>query len=323
MDFLQKDRSESSAYIQLLILTGYALAGIIVCSILSIIILLMFSDHQGMASLINLSIDDPKSINSLKIVQILSSIGLFLLPPIFLAVTERRKISQFYDWKRPTWAMLVLIFLLMMVSLPITELSGLINQKMTFPEAFKPLEAWMRAKEDEAAKMVAVLLRMDGINDFLVNLFMIAFLPAIAEELMFRGGIQRAFSRMFGNPHAAIWITAFIFSAIHVQFFGFIPRLLLGALFGYIYVWTKSLWYPMFAHFLNNAYAVCMALYFQIHNLPLENVDEQPAFNWMGYVLGLVLTILLLIYLRKQYTKDGKQLDQSIYHHESDHGGDH
>lgn len=323
MDFLQKDRSESSAYIQLLILTGYALAGIIVCSILSIIILLMFSDHQGMASLINLSIDDPKSINSLKIVQILSSIGLFLLPPIFLAVTERRKISEFYDWKRPTWAMLGLIFLLMMVSLPITELSGLINQKMTLPEALRPLEEWMRAKEDEATKMVAVLLRMDGINDFLVNLFMIAFLPAIAEELMFRGGIQRAFTRMFGNPHVAIWTTAFIFSAIHVQFFGFIPRLLLGALFGYIYVWTKSLWYPMFAHFLNNAYAVCMALYFQIHNLPLEHVDEQPAFNWMGYVLGLVLTILLLIYLRKQYTKDGKQLDQSIYHHESNHGGDH
>ena len=323
MDFLQKHRSESSAYVQLLILTGYALAGLIVCSILSLILLLVFSDHQTMASLTNLSIDDPKSINSLKIVQILSSIGLFLLPPIFLALTESRKISQFYHWKKPTLAMLGVVFLLMMVSLPITELSGLINQKMTLPEALKPLEEWMRAKEEEASKMVVALLKMNNAGDFLLNLFMIALLPAVAEELMFRGGVQRAFGRMFGNAHAAIWITAFIFSAIHVQFFGFIPRLLLGALFGYIYVWTKSLWYPMFAHFLNNAYAVCMALYFQIHNLPLENVDEEPAFNWMGYVLGLVLTVLVLIYLRKQYTKNGKQLDQSLYHHEPDHGGDH
>ncbi|MGN7203531.1 lysostaphin resistance A-like protein [Pedobacter sp. SAFR-022] len=323
MDFLQKHRSESSAYVQLLILTGYALAGLIICSILSLIVLLVFSDHQTIAVLTNLSIEDPNSINSLKIVQILSSIGLFLLPPIFLAVTEGSKISQFYNWQKPTLAMLGIIFLLMMVSLPITELSGLINQKMTLPEALKPLENWMRDKEEEASKMVVALLKMDTAGDFLLNLFMIAFLPAVAEELMFRGGVQRAFSRMFGNPHVAIWITAFIFSAIHVQFFGFIPRLLLGALFGYLYVWTKSLWYPMFAHFLNNAYAVCMALYFQIHNLPLENVDEQPAFNWMGYVLGLVLTVLLLIYLRKRYIENGKQLDQSIHHHEPHYSGDH
>ena len=323
MDFLQKHRSESSAYVQLLILTGYALAGLIICSVLSLIVLLVFSDQQSLTSLTNLSIDDPKSINSLKIVQILSSIGLFLLPPIFLALTERRKISQFYNWKKPTLAMLGIIFLLMMVSLPITELSGLINQKMTLPEALKPLENWMRDKEEEASKMVMALLKVNTAGDFLLNLFMIAILPAIAEELMFRGGVQRAFSRTFGNPHVAIWITAFIFSAIHVQFFGFIPRLLLGALFGYIYVWTKSLWYPMFAHFLNNAYAVCVALYFQMHNLPLENVDEQPAFNWMGYVLGLVLTVLMLIYLRKQYIEHGKQLDKSIHHDEPNHGGDH
>ncbi len=322
MDFLQKHRSESSAYVQLLILTGYALAGLIICSVLSLIVLLMISDHNAMEALTNMSLDDPEQLNAIKIVQILSSIGLFLLPPIFLALTEGRKISQFYDWKKPVLPMLGMVFLLMLFSLPLTELSGLINQKMTLPEFLKPVEDWMRAKEDEATKMVVALLTMRTAGDFMINLFMIAILPAIAEELMFRGGVQRAFNRMFGSYHVAIWITAFIFSAIHVQFFGFIPRLLLGALFGYIYVWTKSLWYPMFAHFLNNAYAVCMALYFQKHNLPLENVDETPAFNWMGYVLGLILTVLMLIYLRKQYTENGKQLDQSIHHREPDYSGD-
>jgi membrane protease YdiL (CAAX protease family) len=323
MDFLEKHRSESSAYVQLLILTGYALAGLIVGSILSLIVILLVSDHQTMASLPDLSFDDPNTLNALKILQIMSSVGLFLLPPIFLALTERRKISQFYDWKKPVLPMLGIIFLLMMFSLPITELSGLINQKMTLPDALKPLEEWMRAKEDEAEKMVLKLLTMRTTTDFLVNMFMIAVLPAVAEELMFRGGVQRSFLKMFGNPHAAIWITAIIFSAIHVQFFGFIPRLLLGALFGYIYLWTKSLWYPMFAHFLNNGYAVCMALYFQKHNLPLENVEETPAFNWMGYVLGLIVTVFLLIYLRKQYTENGKQLDQSLHHEQSDNSGNH
>lgn len=321
MDFLQKHRSESSAYVQLLILTGYALAGLFVGSVLSLIVILLTSDHQSMASLPDLSFEDPSTLNALKILQIFTSIGLFLLPPIFLALTEGRKISQFYDWKKPVLPMLGIIFLLMMVSLPITELSAFINMKMTLPDALKPLEEWMRAKEEEAQRMVVKLLVMQTPIDFLVNMFMIAVVPAVAEELMFRGGIQRSFLKMFGNPHVAIWITAFIFSAIHVQFFGFIPRLLLGALFGYIYLWTKSLWYPMFAHFLNNGYAVCMALYYQKHNLPLDKIEETPAFNWVGYVFGLALTALLLIYLRKQYTENGKQLDQSIHDQQPDHSG--
>jgi membrane protease YdiL (CAAX protease family) len=321
MDFLEKHRSESSAYVQLLILTGYALAGVIVGSILSLIVILVTSDHQSMMSLPDLSSDDPDVLNALKIMQIITSIGLFLLPPIFLALTEGRKVSQFYDWKKPVLPMLGIIFLLMMVSLPITELSGFINMKMTLPDALKPLEEWMRAKEEEAQRMVVKLLTMHTTTDFLVNLFMIAVLPGIAEELMFRGGVQRSFLKMFGNPHVAIWITAIIFSAIHIQFFGFIPRLLLGALFGYIYLWTKSLWYPMFAHFLNNGYAVCMALYYQKHNLPLDELEETPAFNWMGYVLGFGLTALLLFYLRKQYTGNGKQLDQSLHHEQSDNSG--
>lgn len=323
MDFLERHRSESSAYVQLLILTGYALAGLIVGSILSLIIILATSDHQSMMDLTNLSFDDPNALNALKTLQIITSIGLFMLPPIFLALTERQKISQFYNWKKPVLPMLGIIFLLMLVSLPITELSGFINQKMTLPDALKPLEAWMRAKETEAEQMTLKLLTMNTTTDFLVNLFMIAVLPGIAEELMFRGGVQRSFLKMFGNPHVAIWITAIIFSAIHVQFFGFLPRLFLGALFGYIYLWTKSLWYPMFAHFLNNGYAVCMALYYQKHNLPLDKIEETPAFNWMGYVLGLGLTAFLLLYLRKQYTENGKQLDQSVHHEQSDYSGNH
>ncbi len=185
---------------------------------------------------------------------------------------------------------------------------------MTLPGVLKPIEEWMRTKEEEASKMVIAFLTVRNGWDFVLNMFMIAVLPAVAEELMFRGGVQRSFSKVFASPHAAIWITAFVFSVIHFQFFGFLPRLLLGALFGYIYVWTKSLWYPMFAHFLNNGYAVCMSLYFQKHNIPLDATEETATFAWYGYAIGLIFTILLLIYLRKQDTNNGKQLDQSIHH---------
>jgi membrane protease YdiL (CAAX protease family) len=134
----------------------------------------------------------------------------------------------------------------------------------------------------------------------MVNIFMIAILPGIAEELIFRGAIQRSFKRMFQNPHVAIWLAAFVFSVIHVQFYGFVPRLLLGAAFGYLCYWGGSLWYAMFAHFLNNAYAVGVAWYLQRNNMPLNEETTATHFDWYVCILSLLATILLIIYFKKQ-----------------------
>jgi len=309
MNFIQKSREENSPYVQLLILTAYALAGLLICTLLSVIVIISIYGTKVFLEPGALMSTLPEDIIRLKIIQIGSAIGLFLLPPLFLALTERIKIREFYDWKKPLLPMLGIVFLLIIFSTPLIELTGIINQKMTLPDFLKGLEDWMRAKEEEAAKLTIAFLTVRNSGDFILNMFMIAVLPAISEELMFRGGIQRAFSRMFRNPHIAIWLTAFIFSAIHFQFFGFLPRFLLGAMFGYLYFWTKSLWYPMFAHFLNNGYAVCMALYFQKHNIPLDKIEETASFNWYGYVFGLVVTVLLLNYLKNQYSNHGKQLD--------------
>jgi membrane protease YdiL (CAAX protease family) len=309
MDFIQKYKEENSAYVQLLILAAYALVGAIVGIILGIVILLglygmnaITGQGQMMAASVNF-------LNGIKIVQMLTTVTLFLAPPLFLALTERRKISEFYGFKKPVIALLLLVLLIMFFSLPLMEYVALLNQKMTLPGWLKPLEDWMRQKEDEMARTTVLLLTVRQPIDFVVNLLMIAILPAVAEELMFRGGVQRAFMRMFNNPHIAIWITAIIFSGIHMQFFGFFPRLFLGALFGYIYVWTKSLWYTMFAHFLNNGYAVCVALYLQKHNMPLNAADDSSNFHWYGYLLSFIFTALLIFYLKNYTSENGKQLD--------------
>ena len=312
MSLIQRERTENSAYVQLLILGGYALAGVLIASILSFGVLAMMYGSQILIEPADLMSGDPKYMDGLKIVQILTSIGLFMAPAIALAWTEGKKIGEFYNFQKPTLLLLLAVFVLMAVSSPITELTGLWNQKMTLPGIFKPLENWMRDKENETMRMTIELLTVRKQWDFIVNMLMIAVLPAIAEELMFRGGIQRAISRMSGNPHVAIWVSAIIFSAIHVQFFGFLPRMLLGALFGYIYFWTKSLWYTMFAHFLNNGYAVCLALYLQKHNLPLDSADNTSNFSWIGYTISGLLTIFALYYLRQQTIQHGKQLDQGL-----------
>jgi membrane protease YdiL (CAAX protease family) len=309
MDFIQKNKEENSAYVQLLILAVYALAGVVLTMLLGIVIMFAMYGMEVFRNPANLMGGNLKYIDGLKIFQIVTSIGMFLLPPLFLAVTERQKVTEFYGFKKPILALLGLVLLIMLCSMPLMEYSAILNQKMTLPEWLKTIEQWMREKEDAAARATVMLLTVHKPFDFILNLVMIAIVPAIAEELMFRGGVQRSFMKMIGNPHIAIWITAVIFSAIHMQFFGFLPRMLLGALFGYIYVWTKSLWYTMFAHFLNNGYAVCVALYLQKHNMPLDAADNSSNFHWYGYLLSFIFTALLLVYLKKHTSANGTQLD--------------
>jgi membrane protease YdiL (CAAX protease family) len=309
MDFIRRYKEENSAYVQLLILTAYALTGLLISSIIGFIILLAMYGMEVISNPANLMGENLKYLNGLKMFQIISTIGLFLLPPLFLSVTEGRKVEEFYGFKKPVLTVLMMVFLIMLVSVPLMEYTAILNQKMTLSGWLKPVENWMRQKEDEMARTTVLLLTVRKPVDFLVNMLMIAVLPAIAEELMFRGGIQRAFTKMFNNPHVAIWITAFIFSAIHFQFFGFFPRLFLGALFGYIYFWTKSLWYTMFAHFLNNGYAVCIALYMQKHNMPLDAADSSTNFHWYGYLLSFIFTATLIYYFKNYTSTNGNQLD--------------
>ncbi|MNR07910.1 CAAX amino terminal protease self- immunity [compost metagenome] len=164
----------------------------------------------------------------------------------------------------------------------------------------------MKEKEELAAKMTIQLITVRSNFDFIVNLVMIAVLPAIGEELMFRGGVQRSLERAFGNPHVAIWLSAIIFSTIHVQFYGFVPRMLLGAGFGYLYYYSGSIWYAMFAHFLNNAYAVCAALYMQKHNMPLDKADEPIGFPWYGYLISAIITIALFKFFKDSAARERK-----------------
>jgi membrane protease YdiL (CAAX protease family) len=309
MNFSKAPREEKSAYTQLLILACYALAGAIAGTILSIIALVLLYGTNIFENSLALSGGNPAYLNGLRYSQALTSACLFLLPPVLLAWTEKTRITAFYGFKKPKISMLFTVLILMICSLPLMEWITLLNQKMMLPDFLKSLENWMREKEEEAMNMTILLLRIRSFGEFLINIFIIALLPAVAEEFLFRGGIQRSFSRMFHNPHVAIWLSAFIFSAIHVQFFGFFPRMFLGAAFGYIYLWTGSLWYAMFAHFLNNAYAVCQAWYLQAHHIPLDQADNSAYFPWYAYVISLILSIFLFTYLKDKTTEDnGQQL---------------
>lgn len=161
---------------------------------------------------------------------------------------------------------------------------------------------------EEITKIVVLDSTISGL---LMNLVIMAVIPAVGEELIFRGCLQRIFCKWIASPHVCIWLVAIIFSAIHMQFYGFLPRMLIGALFGYLYFWSKNIYVPIFAHFLNNASVTVMAF---IYSGDGKSYEEMTAFEYDTsdiYVASLILTsIFVLIYYKvsKRIT-NGKELD--------------
>ena len=169
----------------------------------------------------------------------------------------------------------------------------------------------MKAKEAEAEWLTKQFMSVTTVSGLLVNLLLMAVLPALSEEITFRGVLQQLLtaphrlspfaSRL--SPHLAIWLTAIIFSAIHMQFYGFVPRMLMGALFGYMMVWTGSLWVPMLMHFVNNGMAVLLYFMASRAGWDMDKVDAIGAGNtlWLG-IVSIVLTVVGIYMFRRSTT---------------------
>ena len=164
------------------------------------------------------------------------------------------------------------------------------------------LRLWIKKAEESRNEITEAFLNVDSITAFALNIFMFGILAAVGEELLFRGLIQRLFSEWLKNNHWAVIITALLFSALHMQFFGFLPRFVLGVFLGYLFVWTRSLWIPIFAHFVNNAAAVTVYFLYKqgIINVNPEDFGrvDSHVFFW-GSVL-LVFGLLLIMYLKEK-----------------------
>ncbi|MEO5909817.1 MAG: CPBP family intramembrane glutamic endopeptidase [Pelobium sp.] len=304
---------KSTAYhpaVQLIFLVLMAFIGAIVFTILGGLFW-FFTDPN--ASLTALTAGDPAmmSLNFLRYVQISSSIGMFIAGPIAFAYLNEVKPKSYYYFDQPVHIyLLILVVAIMFFSNPLLEYITVLNQKMSLPDALKSVEIWMKNSEKQAAELTKKLLAMKGLGDLTINLVMIAIIPAIGEELFFRGGIQNILGQWFKNHHAAIWVTAIIFSSIHMQFYGFFPRMFLGALFGYLLVYGKNIWLAILGHFLNNGTAVVMAYIMQKQGKSLDELDQGTTFEWMGYTISTIFTVALLILFFKKAKE--KQL-QNIY----------
>lgn len=247
-----------------------------------------------------------QSTASLKWLQLLQTIGTFLLPPIFCAWLWSDDHRPFV-WLRMnrglSWQTALLAIIIMVCAIPGINLLADMNSRIHLPECLASLEQTLRAQEDAAAALTERFLQADNLATMLLNVGLLALLPAFAEELSFRGTLQQIITngqRPKANSHLAIWLTAFVFSAIHFQFYGFVPRMLMGAMFGYVFVWTGSLWAPILMHFTNNGVAVVS--YYLMGDAKMgetwaDTVGAGPMW-WLG-VLSIVVVVGLLYRLRR------------------------
>ncbi len=258
-----------------------------------------------------------QSTTSLKLLQLLQTIGVFLLPCFIAAyLWSEQPLRYLHLTTTPKWHSALLTIAMMIIALPFINLMGYWNQQLTLPEFLRPLEAIMLQQEEAAAQLTERFIRADNFGILLGNIFLMAFLPAFSEELCFRSILINLFTgakdkgqktedaqRMANaerrTPHTAIWASAIIFSFIHFQFYGFVPRMLMGALFGYLLVWSGSIWLPMLAHFTNNAMAVIVynILYSQSIDPTTADTFGTGDTLWIGITSGvLVLVCIYLIY---------------------------
>jgi uncharacterized protein len=250
------------------------------------------------------ALKDPTSDPGLKIPLFIMQgfatlIGLIVGPALFLA-RAGKPISIFFKKNKVEILPVIVTVIVVIVFMVVNSIFIEWNSTFNFPSFADEFEQWARSLEDEAERTTQYLTTFTSEWEVLIALLVIAVLPGIGEELVFRGLIQNELLKATKNIHVSIWFAAFLFSAIHFQFFGFVPRMFLGALFGYIYYWSGNLSLAMLAHFVNNGISV-IALY--LHQQGKFNFDmETPQAAPANVVLfAAAVTTGLLYYFYKYF----------------------
>ncbi len=240
-------------------------------------------------------------------------ITLFIIPgTIVLFILNRWNDEMCAFLKAPQVTEVAFVVILAFCVIPVTSFTGQINSAMDLPDWLSGVEKWMIEKEDHAHHIFNLIMVGETFPLLLLNIFMIAIIPAIGEELIFRGVLQRLFYGVFRSGHVAIWVAAFIFSAIHFQFYGLVPRFILGLLFGYLFFWSGSLWLPVIAHFVNNAIPV-VAAYFNGGRMMNSDMEIPLLGQLVRLPFPVFIGIIILIYLRRENLKKSKSIaDQNI-----------
>ena len=241
---------------------------------------------------------DINALNALRFIQLLSSIGAFLIPALMFGFFKSPS-GDFLKLKTKFKPVHVVLGILIFAACqPLVSLLYEWNQNLHLPASMKAVEDLIKQAEDQAEKMTQLFLTTYSWKDLIINLIVMAFIPAIAEEVLFRGVIQQVFKEWFKNIHVAIWIAAIVFSFIHFEFYGFLPRVILGAVLGYLFYWSGSLWIPIIGHALNNGAQVLLSYLYDQHYISF-NINDNSALPIWVTITGTLFFAGLMYWMNK------------------------
>ncbi len=254
-------------------------------------------------------LNNPANLNFLKYLQTLQAIGLFIIPAFIIGyLFNERTLTYLSLNKKIQISSILSVAIIMLFSLPLINYLAKLNAEMQLPEFLREVEIWMKEKETAAQEITKAFLKMDSIGMLAFNILMIGILPAIGEELIFRGVLQRIFTEWTKNIHWGILIAAILFSGMHMQFYGFLPRFILGVLFGYLFYWSGSVWVPITAHFVNNTTAVLV--YYLYPESQTEQIENFGATE--GTYIFLIISSFIVFYLLWQFYRNNKKITGEV-----------
>ncbi len=285
------------AFFSLIKLLLFVLIGFFIANFVGFLAVLPFIDYD--LEVISKLMENPEGFPEIRValwvLQGVTAFCIFILTPIiylkFIDSTLPTKVLFQEKGFGVGLLLFALTVALALIEMPLIGWLGEWNQGWVFPEVF---ENWAKAQEEKMKDLTIFLTQFRTFEQFLLGFVVIAVIPGIGEELLFRGLLQNKLKQVFGNVHIAIWTAAIIFSAIHFQFYGFAPRMLLGAIFGYLYHWSGNLSYAMLAHFVNNGFTVLLMYLYQQQKVEMDIEKEQipPDMALLSFTLVAVLLFL-------------------------------
>ena len=237
---------------------------------------------------------NPQDLNALRFMQISSQLFTFVFPPIAYAFLVKEKPVNALGLKNSKILWFLIGTAMIFAIMPLNSIIAEWNANLILPDSMSKIESLMKQMQESATAMIEKFVSVDTIGGLILNLFMIAGLAAIGEELLFRSIIQTSLIKICKNAHVGILIASAIFSFIHLEFYGFVPRLILGMLLGYMFYFSGSIWIPMLMHFLNNGTVVL--IYF-LNNKGITNIDVDTFGQTSIPVLIISIVVMIALFL--------------------------
>ena len=292
--------SNTHLYSKISILFVLILSSFILHNLLALLIVSL-SVQDGFNMFFSYDLSSSLSINVMKFVQFFNALGTFITPILIYGYI----IGFDFNFKTPFNRQSALIVIAIMVLVtPIVSFLLEWNMSINFPE-------WMSKYDMNSEEIILAFLNMNTCWDLLINIIVMAIIPAFGEELLFRGLLQKSLFNKIGEIHISIFITALLFSAIHFHLDGLLPRFFLGIVLGYLFYWSQSLWIPIIAHFINNALAIIFSYPFfksfntlQQFGFSNTNKTTNTSFLFAIFSLSAVMILMFLFYKNSFIKKD-------------------